>query len=61
LTYIKGVERNKKNNVTIGTLYYFMKNKKRYIKGSDIEIRKKANTMEQIHDEIMNMRFKPLF
>jgi hypothetical protein len=61
LTYIKGVERNKKNNVTIGTLYYFMKNKKRYIKGSDIEIKKKANTMEQINEEIMNMTFKPLF
>jgi hypothetical protein len=60
-TYIKGVERNKKNNVTIGTLYYFMKNKKRYIKGSDIEIKKKVNTMEQINDEIMNMKFKPLF
>jgi hypothetical protein len=61
LTYIKSIERNKKNNVTIGTLYYFMKNKKRYIKGSDIEIKKKANTMEQINDEIMNMTFKPLF
>jgi hypothetical protein len=38
-----------------------MKNKKRYIKGSDIEIKKKVNTMEQINDEIMNMKFKPLF
>ena len=59
--YIRSIEKYKNNNYTIGTLFYFMRNYRKYIKIDESKCSEsKPKTIDDSNEDIMNMEFLPL-
>ena len=59
--YIRSIEKYKNNNYTIGTLFYFMRSHRKYIKIDESKFpESKPKTIDDSNDDIMNMEFLPL-